>query len=273
MEIIIVATTHKYLAPITIAAIQNGKHVLCEKPLARDPEEGKAVLDAASTNQVKVKTGFNHRYHPGIKKARELFEKGAIGDIHFARCRYGHGARPGYEKEWRADPDLSGGGELLDQGIHAIDLFRWFMGEFSQVTGFLTTRYWKIVPLEDNAFALLKTQKGQVASLHASWTQWKNLFSFEIFGQDGYLIIDGLGRSYGTERLTVGKRLQQFGPPSQEVFEFGGPDHSWREEWQDFISAIREDRQPLANVYDGWQALRITYGIYQAAENGSVVEL
>jgi len=112
-----------------------------------------------------------------------------------------------------------------------------------------------------------------VASLHASCTQWKNLFSFELFGQDGYLIVEGLGGSYGAERLEVGRRKTEGGSPEVEVFEFPGPDLSWQAEWQEFTSAIREGREPLANGYDGWQAMKMVYAVYESARTGRVVRL
>ncbi len=272
VEAVIVSTSNDWLAPISIEAARNGKHVLCEKPLGRNAEESWQIVKAARANKVKLKTGFNHRHHAAIRKARELFDQGAIGELYFIRCRYGHGGRPGYDKEWRANPEISGGGELLDQGIHALDLFRWFLGDFHEVVGFTGTSFWN-TPVEDNAFALLRKAKGQVASLHASWTQWKNLFSFEIFGREGYLIVEGLGGSYGLERLIWGKRLSQSGPPEEKRFEFPGPDVSWEEEWREFVTAIREDRQPLGNGYDGWQALRLAYAVYESAATGRVVKL
>jgi predicted dehydrogenase len=160
----------------------------------------------------------------------------------------------------------------MDQGMHLLDLCRWFMGDFNEAFGFLATSYWDMAPLEDNAFALLRTQKGKIASMHASWTQWKNQFIFEVFGKDGYVIVDGLGGSYGTEKAILGKRafLEPF---REEIVEFRGEDRSWQEEWQEFVSAIREDREPLSNGYDGLQALRLAHAIYESARTGSTVKL
>lgn len=272
VDVVVVSTTNNWLAPITVAALQNGKHVLCEKPPGRNAEEARQMVDAARVNGRKLGIGFNHRYHPAVRKAQALFEEGNIGEPLFIRCRYGHGGRPGYEKEWRADPEISGGGELLDQGIHGIDLFRWFLGDFQEAFGYASTWFWDM-PVEDNAFALFRTSRGQVASLHTSWTQWKNLFSFEIFGRDGYLIVEGLGGSYGTERLEIGRRKTEGGPPEVRVLEFAGPDTSWQAEWQEFTSAIREGRQPLANGEDGLQAMRLIAAIYESARTGQVVKL
>lgn len=272
VDAVIVSTTNDWLAPISIAALRNGKHVLCEKPAGRNPEESWQMVEAARANKVKLKTGFNHRHHAAIWKARELFDQGAIGEICFIRCRYGHGGRPGYEREWRAKPEISGGGELLDQGIHALDLFRWFLGDFHEVVAFVGTSFWN-TPVEDNAFVLLRTAKDQVASLHASWTQWKNLFSLQIFGRDGYLTVEGLGGSYGPERLLWGKRNPQSGQPEEKEFEFPGSDVSWEKEWEEFVTSIREDREPLGNGYDGWKALRLVYAAYESQANGQIVKL
>jgi len=269
---VIVCTPPHSHAEISIAAMNRGKHVLCEKPLARTTQEATEMIAAARRNKVTLKCGFNHRHHPGIKKAKEWVETGTIGELNFIRCIYGIGGRPGYEKEWRADPKVVSGGQLMEQGIHAVDLFRWFLGEFSEVTGFTSTRYWNINPLEDNAFALFRTVKEQVASLHSSLTQWKNVFNLEIFGQEGYIIIEGLGGSYGTERVTLGKKAF-FEPFRDETTEFRGGDISWYEEWKEFISAIKEEREPLGNGNDGLEALKLVNAVYESARKGYTVRL
>ncbi len=202
---VIIATPNKYLKEITLRAAQRNIHVLCEKPLGRNAWESERIVEGAKENEVILKTGFNHRHHPVIFKAHQLVEDGAIGEVYFARCTYGHGGRPGYEKEWRASKDICGGGELLDQGVHVVDLFRWFIGDFEEAFGHVPTFYWNM-EVEDNAFAMFKTAKGQIASMHTSWTQWKNRFTFEVYGEAGYLIVDGLGGSYGVETLTIGRR-------------------------------------------------------------------
>lgn len=272
IDVVLVCTPPNLHAPISIAAMKRGKRVLCEKPLARTLDEAKEMLRVAEESGVKLKCGFNHRHHPGIQKAREWFDKGIIGELNFIRCRYGICGRPDYEKEWRANPEIVSGGHLMEQGIHAIDLFRWFLGEFSEVTGFTATRFWNTAPLEDNAFALFRTEKGQVASLHSSLTQWKNLFSFELFGQDGYIVVEGLGGGYGVEKATLGKRALTE-PFKDETTEFRGGDRSWFEEWKEFVGAIKENREPLGNGYDGLEALRLVYAIYESAANGRVVKL
>lgn len=272
VEAVLVCTPPHLHALISIEALKRGKHVLCEKPLARNPEEAKEIVDTAQKNGVKLKCGFNLRHHPGIQQARKWVDEGIIGERIFIRCRYGIGGRPNYETEWRMNSKISGGGQLMDQGMHALDLAHYFLGDFSEAFGFLQTGFWDIAPLEDNAFALFRTKKGQVASIHASWTQWKNLFSFEIFGRDGYIIVEGLGGSYGTEKVILGRRafLEPF---KEEIIEFHGEDRSWYEEWREFITAIKDDREPLGSGYDGLQGLKLAYAIYESARNGCIVKL
>jgi predicted dehydrogenase len=228
-----------------------------------------------------LKVGFNHRHHPAVAGAHEALRRGDIGEPFFIRCRYGHGGRPGYETEWRTAPEIAGGGELLDQGIHALDLFRWFLGDFVEAVGFAPTYFWKQEggggahrgEVEDNAFGLFRTANARVATLHVSWTQWKNLFSLEVFGRDGYAIVDGLGGSYGAERLILGRRVPASGPPEERTAEFPGSDASWEREWEEFTAAIREEREPLGSGHDAYEALKMVHSIYESQRTGAVVRL
>src|SRR5262249_48145785 len=238
-----------------------GKHVLVEKPAARSAEELAPVTEAARRAGLVVKVGFNHRFHPAFQKARELVDTGAIGPLLYVRGRYGHGGRLGYDREWRADPAVAGGGELLDQGVHLIDLSRWFLGDFVSVDGHIGTYFWKM-PVEDNGFLLLRTATGQVAWLHASCTEWKNLFCFELFGRDGKLQIDGLGGSYGTERLAYYRMQPQMGPPETTIWEYPGEDASWRDEFAHFVDCIETRRRPLGTLDDALAALDVVGRVY-----------
>lgn len=256
VDLVIVATTHDALAPLAAKAARAGKHVLIEKPGARSATELDAVADAAQSTGVLVRVGFNHRYHRAFRKAREVLDTGALGEPMFVRARYGHGGRLGYEKEWRAVPKVSGGGEAIDQGVHLIDLARWFLGDFVDVRGAAPTLYWNMA-VEDNAFFLLRTARGSVAFLHASWTEWKNLFSFEYSGRCGKVEITGLGGSYGTERLTHYRMLPTMGPPETTIYEYPSADDSWEAEMADFSEDIRLARTPSPGVADAQAALRI----------------
>jgi predicted dehydrogenase len=262
VDLVVVATSHDRLAEIACAAAAAGKHVLIEKPGARRAAELDPALAAARKTGALVRVGFNHRYHRAFEKAREIFDTGALGEPMFIRGRYGHGGRPGYEKEWRARPEVSGGGESIDQGVHLIDLSRWFLGDFTRVRGRIATYFWPM-PVEDNSFMLLETGRGQVAFLHASWTEWKNLFSFEIAGRMGKLEISGLGGSYGTERLTYYQMLPEMGPPVTTSWEYPMADNSWETEWAAFLEDIRLGRQPRPGIEDAQAALRVVERIYE----------
>ena len=272
VDVVIICTPPDSHREIGIAAARQGKHVLCEKPLARNPEEAEEMVTAAEENGVKLKCGFNLRHHPGIHQARNWLDEGIIGESIFIRCCYGIGGSPDYDKDWRVKSEISGGGELMDQGMHTLDLARYFLGEFNQASGFMQTGYWDIAPAEDNAFVLLKTAKGQVASIHVSWTQWRNLFSFEIFGKDGYARVEGLGGNYGVEKAILGKR--EFLKPFEEnIIDFRGADKSWQEEWREFTTAIEAGREPSGNGHDGLAAIKLAYAVYESASSGTVIRL
>jgi predicted dehydrogenase len=262
IEIVVVATTHDLLAPIGAAAAAAGKHVLLEKPGGRTADEMDAIAEAACRSGALVRVGFNHRYHRALRKAREIVDAGALGALMFIRGRYGHGGRIGYDREWRARPEISGGGELIDQGMHLIDLSRWFLGDFVKVEGRVATYFWDM-PVEDNGFLLLENAAGNVAFLQASCTEWKNLFSLEIYGRAGKLEISGLGGSYGTERLTFYQMLPEMGPPPTSAWEYPMADDSWESEWAAFVEDIRLNRQPSPGVCDAQAALRVVAEAYR----------
>jgi len=261
VDLVIVATTNDALTPVALAAVQRRKHVLVEKPAARSAAELVPLIGAARQAGVTVKVGFNHRFHPALRKAHEIHRGGALGRLMYLRGRYGHGGRPGYAHEWRADPTRAGGGEMLDQGVHLIDLARWFAGDFVEVSGHVGTYFWD-APVEDNGFLLLKTAAGQVAWLHASWTEWKNLFCLEVFGTDGKLQIDGLGGSYGVERLAFYRMLPEMGPPESTIWEYPGEDPSWCAELDHLVECIAEGRTPSGSLDDALAALQIVERVY-----------
>lgn len=262
VDIVIVATTNDALVDASLAAVNAGKHVLVEKPAARNVKELDVLIEAAHRNRVQVRVGFNHRYHPALLKAHELMDAGELGELMFIRGRYGHGGRKGYDREWRANPVLSGGGELIDQGVHMIDLSRWFMGNFAEIQGFAHTYFWDM-PVDDNGFMILKTEKKQTAFLHVSCTEWKNLFSLEIYGRDAKLHIEGLGGSYGVEKLSFYKMLPEMGPPDTTIWEYPRGDNSWKLEFVEFLEDIQLERMPSANLNDAREALLAVEKIYK----------
>jgi predicted dehydrogenase len=262
VDAVIVATINSELAKISAAAIRAGKHVIVEKPAGISVKEIDELIALEKKHGVCVRVGFNHRYHPAFQKAREIFASGVMGELMFIRARYGHGGRIGYDKEWRADPKLSGGGELIDQGIHLIDLAGWFLGEFKKVDGHAATYFWKM-PVDDNAFLSLRTAKNQTAWLHVSCTEWKNLFSFEIYGRHTKLHIEGLGGSYGVEKLFHYQMKPEMGIPDTKVYEFPGADDSWKIEMTKFEDDVQSKRTPDAGLAEARAALQIVETIYE----------
>jgi predicted dehydrogenase len=273
VDAIVVATPTKFHSDIAVEALHAGKHVLCEKPLGRNVEEAQRIFDAARASGCLLKTGFNYRHMAHVRKAKELLEVGALGPLHFLRCRYGHGGRPGYEKEWCTDAELGGGGVLLEQGIHIFDLVRHFLGEPSQLLAQTRRFYWSFPAVEDNGFCMLQTAGGQMAQIHVSWTQWVNLFELEIFGREGYLRLEGRGGHYGPQRLIWGQRQPDHSRPTEKVFEFVPPDDSWDREWQEFCDAIAEAREPSGSAHDGLRAQQLIEAAYQSTSQQSWVAI
>lgn len=261
VDAVIIATVNSTLAPIAIQAAEKGKHILVEKPGAVSVRELEQLETAARKSGVVVRVGYNHRYHPACLKAAEIFRSGALGPIMFVRGRYGQGGRIGYDKEWRADPKLSGGGELIDQGVHLIDLASIFLDDFVQIAGHVATYFWQM-PVDDNCFISLRDTSGATAWLHASCTEWKNLFSLEIYGRDAKLHWEGLGGSYGLEKLYYYKMLPQMGPPDTTIWEYPRGDESWKLEMQDFFADIRSKRNPVPGLREAKAALAVVEKIY-----------
>lgn len=273
LDAVVVATTNDQLEPVSVAALERGLHVLCEKPMGRTGQEAQRIADAAAAGAGCLKVGFTLRHHAAVRAAHDLVLSGRIGEPIVVRSTYGHGGRLGYEKEWRARREISGGGELLDQGVHLIDLVGWFLGDIAEVSGRVTTSFWDIGPVEDNAFATLAATSGATATIQSSWTQWKNLFRFEVIGRDGAVTVDGLGGSYGPERAIVHRRPATFGAPSVEELALGDTGRAWPDEWAEFTDAITHGRAPLGSARDGLRAARLVDAIYRSSSTGHVVTL
>jgi len=264
---VMVSTVNSSLAQIALAAVKAGKHVLVEKPAALRTADLEEIEQSADLTGSRVRIGYNHRYHPSFLKARELIVQQQLGEPFMVRGRYGHGGRRGYDREWRADPKLSGGGELIDQGVHLIDLAGSFLGEWAQVDGHATTYYWDM-PVDDNAFLNLRTADGRTAWLHVSCSEWKNLFCFEIYFRQAKLQIDGLGGSYGMERLSYHRMLPEMGPPETTIFEFPRGDQSWAHEVKEFVTDIEQQRLPRPGIAEAKSVLRVVETIYTTSGFG-----
>ena len=256
IQLVIVATVHDALADVALRAVEQGKHVLLEKPGANRSDALLAVRDSAAVNGVHVRVGFNHRFHPGLLRLRELVNSGSYGPLLFVRARYGHGGRIGYEREWRADRERSGGGQLIDQGSHLIDLVRSLFGDVDLAFAEMRTAFWDM-PVEDNAFVALRPRSGGFAWLHASWTEWKNIFSFEVMLERAKIEVNGLGGSYGPERVTLYEMQPSMGPPPATTWEFPPTDLSWHNELVDVLSAVEGHVAMGASIDDAIATLSL----------------
>ena len=268
---IVFVCAHNNIAPeVVIQALNSGKHVFCEKPPGRCVEDVERIIEAERANPgPKLKFGFNHRYHYAIMEAKSMVDSGRFGEILWLRGLYGKCGGIQFENSWRNDANIAGGGILLDQGIHMLDLFRYFCGEFAEVQSVVTTSFWDI-PVEDNAFAILRNQRNQVAMLHSSATQWKHRFALEICLQGGYINVNGFltsTRSYGDESLTFARRQFEdesfaFGRPREETIFFDRDD-SWALEIADFVTAIREGKPVQSgNSADALKVMQLIEQIY-----------
>lgn len=263
IDVLFISTRHDSLANISQQAIVNGKHVFVEKPAALNSHNFALIMDAKEKfKNSKVHIGFNHRYHPSIRHALNLCKEGEIGDLMFLRARYGHGGRVGYEKEWRAKKELAGGGELVDQGSHLIDLSIAFLGDIHLDYAATPNYFWNM-DVEDNAFIAVKNTDGKIGFLHASCTEWKNMFSLEIYGKLGKIDIAGLGGSYGLERMAIHRMTPEMGPPQTESWEFPGNDESWELEIKDFLNDIANNTNFTDNLKTSKTVLQMIDEIYE----------
>ena len=271
IDAVFVCTPNRFIPEVVCAALDAGKHVFCEKPPGRTVSDIERIIEAERRNPgLVLKFGFNHRYHFGIMVAKKIVESGKYGRFLWLRGVYGKAAYAGYPTVWRCDPALVGGGILLDQGIHMLDLFRHFCGEFSEIKSMCTTAM-SDSPLEDNAFALLRTDDGCIAMFHSSSTQWKHRFTLEIYLEDGYIVVDGqpsTSRSFRDEWLIESRRGGGFAvgnPPEQATF--CNTDPSWDLELAEFVECIRTGT-PVRNgtSHDALETMRLVFGIYEADE-------
>jgi predicted dehydrogenase len=209
-----------------------------------------------------------------MERAKALLREGAMGRLLHGSARHGHGGRLGLENEWRAQAEVSGGGELLDQGVHLIDLARWFFeDEVAGVQAALRTDFWPIAPLEDHALAWLDLRGGAQFSIEVSLTQWKNLFYFELVGERGAIVIEGLGGSYGPERLTLIRRPAQFGVPEVETEIFDDTDRCWLSQWESMELAIRCGEELNGSAADSLACLRVVEACRQSSSERRMVAL
>ncbi len=269
VNIIIVCTPNFLNKKLTIDSLNAGKHVFCEKPPAFTGSDVLEIREAEKMSGKKLMYGFNHRHHDSIIKMKELIESGEYGKVLWSRGRYGKSVTEDYYNQWRAKKELAGGGIIIDQGIHMLDLFLYLSGDYDIVKAEVSNLYWKM-DVEDNAFVILKDSKtGKVASLHSTMSQWRHLFSLEIFLEKGYMVLNGLitsSMSYGEEVLSVAKNRSTAPAATwkDEVITKYSINNSWRYEMEHFLNAI-ENNAPITigNSEDAFKLMTIIDKVYE----------
>lgn len=271
-DLVFICTPNAYSPEITCFFLNKKIHVFCEKPPGTCKEDIAEMIQAENLNSgTLLKFGFNHRYHDPVIEAKAMIDKGRFGRILWLRGVYGKSGAPGYENLWRNRKELSGGGILIDQGIHMLDLFRLFCGEFDEINSFIGTFYWP-VQVEDNAFALLRNQAGQVAMLHSSATQWQHKFLLDIYLEKGYLSISGIlssTRTYGTESLKIARCIyDQEGYPQpnpEETVTYYDEDKSWEREVNEFVDCILKEKPiEVGFSLDAFRTMELVEKVYSA---------
>ncbi len=270
IEAIFICTPNYRIVPLTKAALGAGKHVFSEKPPAFTAIELEEVLEVEKSSGCKLMYGFNHRHHGSIMKMKSVIDSGELGRVLWMRGRYGKEVDESFFKGWRADAKLSGGGIMLDQGIHMLDLFLHLGGPFDEVHSFVSNLFWKIPGVEDNVFAILRgSETGVCASLHSTMTQWRYLFSLEIFLERGALVLNGLKTSsgvYGDEDLAIKRNLvhPEEGKFEEEEHVVFHNDTSWNSEVGHFLKCIDLNIPvELGNSSDAMKLMALMDKIYE----------
>ncbi len=271
LDVIFVCTPNHLIPEITAQSLGRGKHVFCEKPPGKTLADIQLMQNAEKHNPgTKLMFGFNHRFHPGVIKAKAIADSGRMGKVIALRGLYGKSGGKNFSKSWRNDLEISGGGILLDQGIHMLDLFNYFLGGFTSVKSFMSNCQWNF-DVEDNAVVILKNETDQLAMLHSSATFWKHMFQLNIILEHGYLKLEGLlskTGSYGRETLVIGRRqfedeTEAVGNPSEETIYFD-KDLSWELEVGKFVDFINNDQQVSeCNSDDAYNAMELVQRCYQ----------
>lgn len=272
MDAVFVCTFNLYIPDIVCYALERGYAVFSEKPPGRNLEDTLRMKDALDNSTSKIlKFGFNHRYHNSVIEAKALLDSGILGNIVCARGVYGKAGTPQFQHEWRNNKEISGGGIMLDQGIHMLDLMYYFMGKFTSIQSEVDQLVWKDMPTEDSAFSILRTEDGKVASLHSSAFQWRHKFSLDIACTEGFVSLNGLitsTNSYGEERITYYRKdLEQktggLGKPIEHTMCFDS-DESWDYEMREFYDAVLLKKNiTIGTIYDAINLMEMLEIIYK----------
>lgn len=271
LDVLFVSLPNYLAAEVTIAGLEKGLHVFCEKPPGRNVTDIERVIKVEKKHPRQVlKYGFNHRYHYSVRDALKIVKSGKLGEIVNLRGVYGKSKINNFSgtSAWRAERKYAGGGILLDQGIHMVDLMLLFCGDFKEVKSFVSNKHWNH-DVEDNAYSIMRDKKGRIATLHSSATQWQHKFNLHIALTQGYLELRGIlsgSKSYGEEKLAIGRRIDEseVGSLHEDVISYL-EDNSWRDEIHEFADIIiKGSRIKHGGSADALQTMKLVYRIYYA---------
>lgn len=273
VQAVFVCTPNYRIPTLCKDALNAGKHVFSEKPPAFNASAVEEVIAAEENSGLTLMYGFNHRHHDSIKKIKQIVDDEELGKILWMRGRYGKEVNEAFFDGWRAKKELAGGGIMLDQGIHMLDLFLHFGGEFDEIQSMVSNLYWKIEGIEDNVFLNLRSSKtGICASLHSTMTQWRYLFSLEVFLEGGALILNGLkttSGAYGEEVLSIKRNPGHTYDGSYESEEriVYKVNNSWMSEVNHFIDCIEMKKDVMiGNSLDALNVMRVMDRVYEQKE-------
>lgn len=256
---VIIASINSVLTHTVQECLNKGLHVLVEKPAARSFSE---LSKVQNPKKCKIKIGFNHRFHPAYVDLLSELKNNPEDSVMFIRAQYGNGARLGFEKEWRAQVELAGGGELLDQGVHVLDLASGILKNMNVQTAYVKTHYWDMT-VDDNAWAILSDLNGATFTMHVSSTEWKNEFRFEVYTRKRKYQWLGLGRSYGPEKLIIHEMKPEMGPPVTTEKNYPEEDMSWKLENENFLKGYLGHEQLNGDYSNALNCLKLVQDIYQ----------
>ena len=281
IDAIIIATPHPSHLDITLKAIQAGKHVLVEKPIAVTPSEADQMVNAARAASVTLGVLFNNRFRPEAQKMRELLDQGVIGEVYRASMVSGMFRTQDYydRLDWRGTWNHEGGGALINQGIHAIDMYQWLAGMPESVYGVLRTLKHSI-EVEDYATAVLEYEGGMTSTLSCDTVQAPNKQRIELYGEFGALIMEDWNITLHSletplqEFMDNDKTVQFVSPGhTSERFDIQGISNTHGPAIEDFCRAIIEERDPLISGVEGSKSQELVAAITLSGCTGDKVSL
>jgi predicted dehydrogenase len=268
LDVLFVCLWNDIAPTVVMEGLRRGLHVFCEKPPGRTVDDVIRVREVEHAHpHLKLKYGFNHRYHQSVRDALKIIQSGDLGPVVDLRGVYGKSKMIRFDQDWRTKREIAGGGILLDQGIHMVDMMRLFAGEFVDIHAHVSNAFW-CHDVEDNAYALMRTAEGVVAMLHSSATQWRHRFGLDITLKEGGLSLSGIlssSRSYGAETLTVVYRGDDDLGDPREVTTRYNEDQSWHDEIEEFARAIIANREIRhGSSLEALKTMQLVYDIYAA---------